>query len=49
MLSTAVSGVSCAGWKVSSAFMRYGAAGVEFTAGSPPAESVVSDSTRRPI
>ena len=37
------------GWNVSSAFIRYGAVSDDFDAGSPPQESVRSESTILPL
>ena len=45
----AVSGVSRNGWKLPSAFIRYGFVRVEFCAGSPPHESVRSTATILPL
>ena len=41
--------MSTNGWNVSSGFIRYGLARVDCDAGSPPAESVMSDSTILPL
>ena len=49
MLGPVVSGVSWAGWNVSSGVIRYGRSGVDAAAGAPPIESVMSDSTIRPL
>jgi hypothetical protein len=49
VLGPVVSGVSWAGWNVSSGVMRYGRSGVEPAAGAPPSESVMSERTIRPL